>query len=330
MPGADCLIGMKRLLAVVTGWALLVFPGRACIWSYHTELNGSPVAINGISPEYWLRDARRGHDRELERWQSREAELRDRWAGLPFQEQSDYAAALLHLGQAEQALPILEKLAQEHPDEYVVAANLGTAYELAGQNEKALAWISRGLELNEDSHYGTEWLHVRILQAKIALAQEPDWLARHSVLGLDFGQEPAPRRPAELSSKEKRKDLESALRYQLRERLPLVGPPDATVSDLLFDWGNLVAAFSHLEGALPLYKMALEYGSHRAEIIQARQAHFETVIRRGSFRKLFASYFGTYGKLGPAGPALGIATLAILGWLAIRISRSFRRRRAAL
>jgi len=45
--------------------------------------------------------------------------------------------------------------------------DLGTAYELAGKNEPALRWIREGLRRNPNSHKGTEWLHVKILEAKI-------------------------------------------------------------------------------------------------------------------------------------------------------------------
>ena len=44
------------------------------------------------------------------------------------------------------------------------------------------------LKRNAQSHYGTEWLHELILEAKIALAYDPTWLQTHTVLRIDFGQ----------------------------------------------------------------------------------------------------------------------------------------------
>jgi tetratricopeptide (TPR) repeat protein len=72
----------------------------------------------------------------------------------------------------EQLLEI-EKL---HPNQYSIASNLGTAYELNGENEKALAWITKGIKRDVNSHYGTEWLHQYILELKIKLAENPNFL----------------------------------------------------------------------------------------------------------------------------------------------------------
>jgi hypothetical protein len=58
---------------------------------------------------------------------------------------------------------------------------------LTGKNEKALRWIREGLRRNPNSHSETEWLHVLILEAKIAAAKDPEWIKTHSVLALDFG-----------------------------------------------------------------------------------------------------------------------------------------------
>ena len=86
----------------------------------------------------------------------------------------------------KEAIELLEELEKKSPGQYAVAANLGTAYELNGDNRKALEWIKKGVERNPESHFGTEWLHVKILEAKIAIEQNPEWLSNHSVLETDF------------------------------------------------------------------------------------------------------------------------------------------------
>jgi hypothetical protein len=55
-----------------------------------------------------------------------------------------------------------------------VAANLGTALELLGNKEEALHWIREGIRRNPQSHEGTEWLHAKILEAKIAAQKDAD------------------------------------------------------------------------------------------------------------------------------------------------------------
>jgi tetratricopeptide (TPR) repeat protein len=99
-----------------------------------------------------------------------ESDLR---ASTNFTDRSDYAVALMYLGRSQEAVGLLNQLEKERPGEYFVAGNLGTAYELSGNNEEALRWIREAIRRNPASHEGTEWLHEKILEAKIAQQKEP-------------------------------------------------------------------------------------------------------------------------------------------------------------
>jgi tetratricopeptide (TPR) repeat protein len=79
----------------------------------------------------------------------------------------DKAVVTILSGDHQRGIAILLELEHAQPGDYNTAANLGTAYELAGENEQALTWIKEGLKRNPNSHRGTEWLHVLILQAKL-------------------------------------------------------------------------------------------------------------------------------------------------------------------
>jgi Flp pilus assembly protein TadD len=70
-------------------------------------------------------------------------------------DRADYGGVLLHLRQFGKAREVLVEAERLHPGNYQVAANLGTAYELLGDDENALVWIRKGIERNPDSHYGT-------------------------------------------------------------------------------------------------------------------------------------------------------------------------------
>lgn len=87
-----------------------------------------------------------------------------------------------------------------------------------------------------EDHQGTEWLHARILQAKVAIERDPAWLEAHSVLGVDFGSEVHPRMPALHEDRFGRpsslEEIEKAIDYQLRERLKFVTAPDPIVANL--------------------------------------------------------------------------------------------------
>jgi len=271
---------MKRMIRfgfLVLG--LVPVCALACIQRYGTSVDGEYVrSIGRRAILYYMTNA------PSTDWKRDEEALRP-WAtatNASYQALSDYSACLLHLGRTREAIEILEPLVARFGGEYEINANLGTAYELDGQLEKALHFISRGIEINEGSHMGTEWLHVKILEAKIELAKNPDWLKTHSVLGYSFGDADVPVLPLALkgdSKEHKARDLSEAIMYQLHERLQFVRPPDATVHDLLFDLGNVVAVNDVVENAIPIYEFALRVGSLRKPIIDMRVNHFRSLAR---------------------------------------------------
>lgn len=227
--------------------------GWSCAWTTGTNYRGGAARTSRFNGANMLRHAletnlaQDGHKME--------ESLRN---AVSFRERNDYAVALMYLGRSAEAVTRLQELEKEIPGEYYIAANLGTAYELAGENEKALEWITEGIRRNSDSHYGTEWLHVKILEAKIAQEKDPDYFKKHSVLDL---------RPADVdkvlvigSDKYTPSQLMTALQYQLSERLSFVKPPDAPVASLLFDYAALEAGTRTLESAIGILKMAVEYG----------------------------------------------------------------------
>lgn len=203
------------------------------------------------------------------------------------QNRNNLAVAMIHLGQVTEAIPILEELERRDPGLYITAANLGTAYELAGDNRKALEWIKEGVRRNSDSHYGTEWLHVKILEAKLALEKDPAWLSKNSVLGADL------RAPADVSRPGKPvtdhlgrpmspADVESALVYQLHERMEFVKPPDPVVADLLFDLSNLMRRTRSPEHAKAVRALALSYNPGQVESRLAAETGPDRIERPAS------------------------------------------------
>lgn len=177
---------------------------------------------------------------------------------------NNLAVALIHLGRVGEAVTMLEEAERKNPGVYVTAANLGTAYELAGDNLKALEWIKEGVGRYGDSHYATEWLHVKILEAKLALEKDSHWLTKNSVLGADLRAPEVvgrPQRPItdHLGRPKSLAEVEAALVYQLHERMEFVRPPDPVVADMLFDLSNLLARTRSAEHARAVLNLALGY-----------------------------------------------------------------------
>ena len=109
-----------------------------------TSLEGSKRRISGVSMAQRLRASLASTPRLKDPGDSPEAQ----------------AVSNLLEGRIDQAVEQLEALAKAQPDTYSVAANLGTAYELKGELALAHTWITRAMELNPQSHQGTEWLHL--------------------------------------------------------------------------------------------------------------------------------------------------------------------------
>lgn len=226
-----------------------------------------------------------------------EAELRN---ATEFTNRNDYCVALMYLGRSQEAVDRLQKMEQEKPGEYYIASNLGTAYELAGNNEAALRWINEGIRRNPASHEGTEWLHAKILEAKIAREKDPAYFEKHSVLELN---------PAQIGESMiidgktfTPGQVAEAIQHQLVERMQFVKPPDPAVASLLYDYAAIDAASSSMESAKNILNLAAEYGYPPTKI-EVLQKDFD---RRLSWRKT-QDYFN-FALLG----AFGVGILWLL------------------
>lgn len=105
------------------------------------------------------------------------------------------AILLIYQGQHAQSARLLLSIERRWPGHHETAANLGTALELAGHDAPALAWIRLGIRRNPAEHFRSEWLHVRILESKLASVNDPTRLTRQSIAGLQFGDATVPPLP---------------------------------------------------------------------------------------------------------------------------------------
>ncbi|MEZ5339285.1 MAG: hypothetical protein R3F46_13630 [bacterium] len=212
---------------------------------------------------------------------------------------NSYAVALVYSGAFEKARDVWIEMEERRPGEYKIAANLGTACELTGDNLNALKWINEGLKRNPDSHSGTEWLHARILEAKLALATDPDWLEHNRVTGMESAFQDGRLQAFSSSSMNNRGDTVSlglmrmALQYQLKERLRFIRSADPMVAQLLVDLGDVELQSGSPRSALVAYQRALDYGVSEAGLAE-RMAYASGADRTARTRNLM---FGIAGLL---------------------------------
>lgn len=176
----------------------------------------------------------------------------------------DEHAAIKELltGDISKAINLFLTIEKKFPDYYSTASNLGTAYELNGNNIEALKWINEGIHRNNESHYGTEWLHALILEAKINIDHNPDYYSRRRILNLpdslfSFSKNTILRYDNKDYSLD---EVERALAYQLKERLIFIKENDLIVSDLLFSYSRILAFKKDYETAISLLNLSASFG----------------------------------------------------------------------
>lgn len=235
----------------------------ACLWIAGSPQVGERLKIDGLTADEFLKQFVSHKDRNYWEKVKIDIEKDSKFYSTPdFQNNS--AVALIHLGDIDNAIKLLEKRETEKPGAYFTATNLGTAYELKGENQKALNWIKEGVKRNKDSHYGTEWLHIKILEAKLAIEKDSDWLKNNSVLGADFSDLNADKVSVTDQNGQKKLivEIEEALIYQLHERLEFVKPPEPIVADLLFDLSKIFSVTRSPEHAKAVKELSVQYGAN--------------------------------------------------------------------
>ena len=176
---------------------------------------------------------------------------------------SDKGLILILQKKYKDALALYQFIEKAAPGRYSTAANMGTLYELMGDNEKALYWIRKSVEINPKSHEESEWLHVKILEAKLKGKSAYNGAF---LLGTDFGAQAMP--ITKLTTTELRR-LEKSLFFQLTERMSFIKPKDPIVATLLFELANIKLLLKKNAQAKEIYAKALEYG-YDSKIVDER------------------------------------------------------------
>jgi len=205
--------------------------------------------------DYWKRDF--GSVADLQ-------ELDSLWkTNQSIEDYNDYGVQLVYLKRYKEALAVFQHIEQLKPGLYNTMANIGTTYELLGQNMLALEWIKKAVAKNPASHHGSEWFHVKILEAKI---KGPSAWNSAFLLGTDFGTDSIPK--SNLSKKEL-DTLTEAMFRQLLERMKFIKPKDEMMGILLFEYGNAIALAEDATSSYRVYGIAKTYG-YTSELLNKR------------------------------------------------------------
>lgn len=185
---------------------------------------------------------------------------------------SDKGLLLILLNQYEEAIKLYLEIEKLEPNRYSTASNIGTAYELLGKNEEALDWIKKSVEIDSTSHKNSEWIHVKILEAKL---KGEAFYNTNFILNTDFGLDIL---PSSKLSNDELQNLHDALFFQLHERMSFVEAPEKIVAQLLFDLGNIAFLLNHYSDAAENYQQAKSYG-YSDQLLKDRLTEVEKKLK---------------------------------------------------
>lgn len=167
---------------------------------------------------------------------------------------TNVAVADIYLGKHESAVKKLEILIKQYSFEYNVVITYAVALELTEKYKEALMYLKKAIKLNPDSHEGSEWIHVKILEYVVKNGTKAP---SSSILGIDFGNDSIPVAPMDI----KIEKLKTELQFQLQDRLFFVeGKKDPVYGSLLFDYANCLVLMDHLSASVEFFQMAKDYG----------------------------------------------------------------------
>lgn len=169
---------------------------------------------------------------------------------------SDVGYIYILIGRYQEAINLYLEIEEKEPDRYSTASNIGTTYELIGENEKALYWIKKSVQIDPNSHWDSEWLHIKILEAKIKGEQ---YITSDFLLGTNFGKGAKP--TSELP-KDSLINLMYSISYQLNERVTFIKGENKIVAQLLFDLANVFTILNQYpyDNPVKTFELSKEYG----------------------------------------------------------------------
>lgn len=191
-------------------------------------------------------------------------------------EKNDFAVLYIYKGDYTKAIQILHEVEKEFPKQAKTAANLGTAYELAGQLDKSYQWIKEGMLRDPNIHLGSEWIHLKILEAHQKLQKDSDWLKKNDVLGLDFGNATVPYpKVSQVTAYGKTYNLATILEHgaeQMVQRTQFLAPEqqEPVSAQIVFNLANIEFTNENYFDADLLYNKAQRLGFSPLSLLEQR------------------------------------------------------------
>jgi hypothetical protein len=180
-------------------------------------------------------------------------------------ELADQGALYVRLGQPVKAVELLRTAQRDYPKHFRIIANLGTAWQLQGDLQQAVAWLEQAVRLAPGKLQKAEEYQlklVRLRQRESATAQDLDEL-----FGVRFVSAAGKYEPGKLAASEQKKlpSDAAALAQQLALWLPADGRLLWQLAEVANAPGDIRPAAAIMDGCVT------EFGLHAPELRRHRQ-----------------------------------------------------------
>jgi len=221
---------MKR--CVLLFMLVLFYYSHACINIYTIDINGGHHVLTHYFQPYSFNQKQIAKN-------INDLNSRFNKGVYTFKDVSDYGAYLLMAGKSAEGLKIFQGLVTKYPGEYNIKANLAVAYELNGNIDSALYWEKQAIAQNPASHQHSEWIHLKILEARISFRTDPTRLDNRKI---SFISDSIAARKKDTVTV--RDWILKNFDYQIHERLPFTLNKDEVFGTFLFELAKAYEGYS--------------------------------------------------------------------------------------
>jgi hypothetical protein len=215
---------------------------------------------------------------------------------LTADELADEGALLVRLGEPAKAIDVLRTAQREFPNSFKIVANLGTAYQLAGELDQAAAALRESVRLAPGKHQDAEKAHLRLVQLR--QKQPKDSQDLDDLFGVRYVGEGGKYEPGQLAAAERKKLPEDAA--AVAQQLALWLPADGK---LLWQLGELAGAHGDVQTAAAIMDGCVtEFGLRSPELRAHRQANraaADELAKKGAGAPAKTEHSGHAGGLKP-------------------------------
>jgi tetratricopeptide (TPR) repeat protein len=211
----------------------------------HRALRVAAIERPGDAPVTPLRDDYLAAVERLEKLSKSQA--------LTADESADLGAAYLRLFKLEKAFTVLVPAARKDPKHFHLAANLGTAFQLSGDLERAAEHLFEAVLLAPEKLKPMEEYHLKLVRLRLKETREHARSAVDELFGVTYSGEAGKLPDAE---RKKLPDNAVAIVQQLALWLPTDGRLLWQLGELANAHGDVATAAAILEGCVTEFAMA--------------------------------------------------------------------------